>query len=41
MITAPGPADYYRRCWLGIIKRTPNMCTLIRLGVIVALSTGS
>ena len=29
-------ADYYRRGWLGVIRRTPNMYTLIGLGVIVA-----
>ena len=29
-------ADYYRRGWLGAIKRTPNMYTLIGLGVIVS-----
>ncbi len=29
-------ADYYRRGWLGVIKRTPNMYTLIGLGVIVS-----
>jgi Cu+-exporting ATPase len=28
--------DYYRRGWLGLIKRTPNMYTLIGLGVIVS-----
>jgi P-type Cu+ transporter len=29
-------ADYYRRGWLGIANRTPNMYTLIGLGVLVA-----
>jgi Cu+-exporting ATPase len=29
-------ADYYRRGWLGVIKRSPNMYTLIGLGVVVA-----
>jgi P-type Cu+ transporter len=29
-------ADYYRRGWLGVVNRTPNMYTLIGLGVIVA-----
>jgi Cu+-exporting ATPase len=29
-------ADYYRRGWLGIVNRAPNMYTLIGLGVIVA-----
>jgi P-type Cu+ transporter len=29
-------ADYYRRGWLGVINRSPNMYTLIGLGVIVA-----
>jgi Cu+-exporting ATPase len=28
--------DYYRRGWLGIVKRSPNMYTLIGLGVLVA-----
>ncbi len=28
--------DYYRRGWLGIVNRSPNMYTLIGLGVIVA-----
>ena len=31
-------ADYYRRGWLGAINRSPNMYTLIGLGVIVAYS---
>ncbi len=30
--------DYYRRGWLGIRNRTPNMYTLIGLGVLVAYS---
>src|SRR6202011_2694647 len=29
-------ADYYRRGWLGITNRSPNMYTLIGLGVLVA-----
>jgi P-type Cu+ transporter len=29
-------AEYYRRGWLGIVNRTPNMYTLIGLGVVVA-----
>jgi Cu+-exporting ATPase len=29
-------ADYYRRGWLGVVHRSPNMYTLIGLGVIVA-----
>ncbi len=29
-------ADYYRRGWLGAVNRSPNMYTLIGLGVIVA-----
>src|ERR1700728_1117149 len=29
---------YYRRGWLGIIERAPNMYTLIGLGVLVALA---
>ena len=28
--------DYYRRGWLGIVNRSPNMYTLISLGVLVA-----
>jgi len=28
--------DYYRRGWLGVIHRSPNMYTLIGLGVLVA-----
>ena len=31
-------ADYYRRGWLGVVKRSPNMYTLIGLGVIVAFA---
>ena len=30
--------DYYRRGWLGIVNRSPNMYTLIGLGVIVAFT---
>ncbi|HEY8507500.1 MAG TPA: copper-translocating P-type ATPase [Steroidobacteraceae bacterium] len=29
-------ADYYRRGWLGVVNRAPNMYTLIGLGVLVA-----
>src|SRR3954469_13938147 len=29
-------ADYYRRGWIGIVNRTPNMYTLIGLGVLVS-----
>ncbi len=29
-------ADYYRRGWLGVVRHSPNMYTLIGLGVIVA-----
>ncbi|HEX7011145.1 MAG TPA: copper-translocating P-type ATPase [Steroidobacteraceae bacterium] len=29
-------ADYYRRGWMGVVNRSPNMYTLIGLGVIVA-----
>ncbi|MDB6046052.1 MAG: cadA [Gammaproteobacteria bacterium] len=29
-------ADYYRRGWLGVVNRAPNMYTLIGVGVIVA-----
>jgi Cu+-exporting ATPase len=28
--------DYYRRGWLGVVNRSPNMYTLIGLGVLVA-----
>jgi len=31
-------ADYYRRGWLGIVNRSPNMYTLIGLGVLVAFA---
>jgi P-type Cu+ transporter len=31
-------APYYRRGWLGVLHRTPNMYTLIGLGVIVAFA---
>jgi P-type Cu+ transporter len=31
-------ADYYRRGWLGVVNRSPNMYTLIGLGVIVAFA---
>ena len=41
-LTAPvvlwAAADYYRRGWLGLVQRSPNMYTLIGLGVIVAFS---
>ena len=41
-LTAPvvlwSAADYYRRGWLGVIGRSPNMYTLIGLGVIVAFA---
>jgi Cu+-exporting ATPase len=41
VLTAPivswAAADYYRRGWLGIRHRAPNMYTLIGLGVLVAL----
>lgn len=29
---------YYRRGWLGVVRRTPNMYTLIGLGVLVAFT---
>src|SRR5882672_1240461 len=29
-------ADYYRRGWLGVANRSPNMYTLIGLGVLIA-----
>ena len=29
-------ADYYRRGWLGVVNRSPNMYTLIGLGVAIA-----
>jgi Cu+-exporting ATPase len=31
-------ADYYRRGWQGVVSRTPNMYTLIGLGVLVAFA---
>jgi Cu+-exporting ATPase len=41
-LTAPvvmwAAADYYRRGWLGLVQRSPNMYTLIGLGVFVAFS---
>jgi Cu+-exporting ATPase len=41
-LTAPvvlwAAADYYRRGWLGVVQRSPNMYTLIGLGVIVAFA---
>jgi Cu+-exporting ATPase len=40
LLTAPvvlwAAADYYKRGWLGIVNRSPNMYTLIGLGVAVA-----
>ena len=30
--------DYYRRGWLGVVTRSPNMYTLIGLGVLVAFA---
>lgn len=40
LLTAPvvlwAALDYYRRGWLGVVNRTPNMYTLIGLGVLVA-----
>jgi len=30
-------ADYFRRGWMGVVNRSPNMYTLIGLGVIVAV----
>jgi Cu+-exporting ATPase len=42
LLTAPvvlwAAADYYRRGWLGVVHRAPNMYTLIGLGVIVAFA---
>ena len=35
-IVAGLAADYYRRGWLGVVNRSPNMYTLIGLGVAVA-----
>src|ERR1700761_6524198 len=29
-------ADYYRRGWAGVINRSPNMYTLIGLGVLIS-----
>jgi Cu+-exporting ATPase len=41
-LTAPvvlwAAADYYRRGWLGVVQRSPNMYTLIGLGVMVAFA---
>ena len=40
LLSAPvvlwGAADYYRRGWLGLVNRSPNMYTLIGLGVLVS-----
>jgi len=40
LLTAPvvlwAALDYYRRGWIGVVNRTPNMYTLIGLGVMVA-----
>jgi Cu+-exporting ATPase len=42
VLTAPvvlwAGADYYRRGWNGVVNRSPNMYTLIGLGVLVAYS---
>jgi len=35
-VVAWAGADYYRRGWLGVVNRSPNMYTLIGLGVVVA-----
>ena len=35
-VVAWAGADYYRRGWRGIVNRSPNMYTLIGLGVLVA-----
>jgi Cu+-exporting ATPase len=35
-VVAWAGADYYRRGWFGIVNRSPNMYTLIGLGVLVA-----
>ncbi len=35
-VVAWAGAEYYRRGWLGIVNRSPNMYTLIGLGVLVA-----
>ena len=37
-VVAWAALDYYRRGWLGIVNRAPNMYTLIGLGVIVAFT---
>ena len=41
LLSAPvvlwGAADYYRRGWLGLLNRSPNMYTLIGLGVLVSV----
>jgi Cu+-exporting ATPase len=42
VLTAPvvlwAAADYYRRGWIGVVHRAPNMYTLIGLGVLVAFA---
>jgi P-type Cu+ transporter len=42
LLTAPvvlwAALDYYRRGWLGVVNRAPNMYTLIGLGVLVAFA---
>lgn len=42
LLTAPvvlwAALDYYRRGWLGVMNRSPNMYTLIGLGVLVAFA---
>jgi Cu+-exporting ATPase len=42
LLTAPvvlwAALDYYRRGWLGVVNRSPNMYTLIGLGVLVAFA---
>ncbi|HEU4625040.1 MAG TPA: copper-translocating P-type ATPase [Steroidobacteraceae bacterium] len=35
-VVAWAGVDYYRRGWLGVVNRSPNMYTLIGLGVLVA-----
>lgn len=35
-VVAWAALDYYRRGWMGVVNRAPNMYTLIGLGVIVA-----
>ena len=35
-VVAWAALDYYRRGWLGVVNRSPNMYTLIGLGVLVA-----